>query len=78
MSGMKAPSLWIVSVPGKRRQHEVMALTIEQAVGLVAGALGRSVRLQARYLGEAGEVWRVLAVNGVIVAPMIYEDAAAS
>ena len=40
MSGMKAPSLWIVSVPGKRRQHEVMALTIEQAVGLVAGAAG--------------------------------------
>ena len=74
---MKVPSLWIVTVPGGR-QHEVTALTIEQALEFVAAKLGRRLRLRANYLGEPGEVWRVLAVNGVVVAPMIYEDAAAS
>ena len=75
---MAEPSLWVVTVPGEPRPHEVLAVTIEQALDFVDAKLGRRLRLRANYLGEPGEVWRVLVVNGVVVAPMIYEDAAAS
>ncbi len=73
---MKAPSLWIVAVPGGR-QYEVMAWTIEQALEFVAAQLGRRLRLRANNVGEHGEIWRVGAENDVIVAPMVYPAEAA-
>jgi hypothetical protein len=70
------PVPWDVVLPGEQR-HRVVVHTVEQAVQLVAGHLGRSVRLVPRFIGERGEVWRVGVADHPArpLAPTVYEGA---
>jgi hypothetical protein len=78
MSAPAKVTSWVVDVPGAEHPFEVLAITVEQAVGLVAEALGRRVRLVPKRLGEpGGEVWLIRACHGVVVAPTVWPAEAA-
>jgi hypothetical protein len=70
---------WIITTPDQR-EHRVVAVNVPQAVDFVAGALGRSVRLTPRHLGEVGETWLCALVDspdGHRAAPTVYTNEAA-
>ena len=71
------PRLWVVVTPDGR--HEVVAVTVAEAIELVAARLGRSVRLIPTFIGEPGQTWRVCVAepSARVAAPTVYlEDAA--
>jgi hypothetical protein len=68
------PRPWTVVTPEGRR-HEIVAVTITEAIELVGARLGRAVRLTPKFIGESGgTTWhvRLAEPDASTAAPTVY------